>query len=594
MTFKQADETLLHVNHVANSQYSFYTTTDGRVLLRDSVGNLCYAKQIGNQLINTGIAAHEEGWQSENERSVKRTAAKLSNVLNSLQTKRLQALQRDSSLKNATKSADGLGRYGESYGGAIPSVGGSTIPFVLVEFADITLQDYSTIDKYESYFNDAVYKNDEGNIGSVSSYFNMQSRGLLNLTFKCVGKIRLSRNRAFYGKNSAQGKTDENRYVFVQEVLDSITASDVDLEDFNVNGSIPNICIIFAGPGEQSSYDVGAEDYLWAHFSSKSFKSGNCTVNSYFVGNELYEDYFKEDGSVEYADPPTNNYLVPQSVKTVGIGVICHELSHALGLPDFYYTGNDPKTYNACETMKYWSPLDYGYFFKDGYAPVGFTAYERNMLGWLKIKELNEAQSATLHSFCTDEENTGETEAYLIRNPMNEKEYYILENRQTATWYPKAMGHGLLITHIDYDANAWRNNTVNNDPLHQRYAYVAADNKKGIDNLGPTDLKGDLFPGLTGKTEFTDTTVPASDVYTTNGKLGKPIYNISEKDGAITFDFIEPISTGISSGIYGMNNEPTYIYTIDGRKIKSSSLEHGLYIVKAGKKTSLVIGKSVR
>ena len=52
MTFKQADETLLHVNYVANSQYSFYTTTDGRVLLRDSVGNLCYAKQIGNQLIN--------------------------------------------------------------------------------------------------------------------------------------------------------------------------------------------------------------------------------------------------------------------------------------------------------------------------------------------------------------------------------------------------------------------------------------------------------------------------------------------------------------------------------------------------------------
>ena len=170
MTFKQADETLLHVNHVANSQYSFYTTTDGRVLLRDSVGNLCYAKQIGNQLINTGIAAHEEGWQSENERSVKRTAAKLSNVLNSLQTKRLQALQRILLSKNATKSADGLGRYGESYGGAIPSVGGSTIPFVLVEFADITLQDYSTIDKYESYFNDAVYKNDEGNIGSVSSY----------------------------------------------------------------------------------------------------------------------------------------------------------------------------------------------------------------------------------------------------------------------------------------------------------------------------------------------------------------------------------------------------------------------------------------
>ena len=168
MTFKQADESLLNVNYVANSQYCFYTTTDGYILLRDTIGNLCYAKQIGNQLINTSTIAHKEGQQSEKERSVKCTAAKLSNVLNTIPANPLFGSQRVSSVKNALKSADGLGRYGESYGGAIPSVGATTIPFVLVEFADVALQDHSTIDKYESYFNDADYINDEGNIGSVS------------------------------------------------------------------------------------------------------------------------------------------------------------------------------------------------------------------------------------------------------------------------------------------------------------------------------------------------------------------------------------------------------------------------------------------
>lgn len=577
VTIKQTDGSIISANYIANSRYCFYTTTDGRILLRDDNGNLCYAKQTGHRLVNTGIIVHDEHQQDERERQTRQNAINIRNI-SSLFCKG-DTLNESKTLweHDETRSSDGLGHYGQSYGGVIPSVGSSVIPFVMVEFADVSFQSYSSIEKYERYFNEEDYENDEGNIGSVSSYFNTQSRGLIHLKFKCLGKVRVSKDRAFYGRNSIQGQTDENRYIFVQEVLDSLTNRKYNLAEFLINGTIPNLCIIFAGPGEQSSYDFGYENYLWAHFSKKSFTSNNYTINSYFVGNELYETYLKPDGNVEYADSVTKNYLVPQSLKTVGIGVICHELSHALGLPDFYYTGNNQQIYNTCETMKYWSPLDYGYFFKDGYAPVGFTAYERNMLGWLKIEELKEAQSAMLQSFCKENPQEDIPEAYLIRNDINEKEYYILENRQRGTWYPKAMGHGLLITHVDYDAEAWSNNTVNNLPQHQRYSYVAADCKKGVSNLGPTDLKGDLYPGLTGKNEFTDFTTPASCVFSSNGKLGKPIFNIREDNEIVSFDFLIRNITGIFSSKYD-NSENCSIYSIDGRLMKKNATTKNILI----------------
>lgn len=571
---RQTDGSELIVSSYTDRDRSFYLTDDNKVLLKDDAGNLCYVRKKGENMERLDIVAHSQKEWTSQERLFRKNAVDIQSFLKNAGNDGTVSPQ-----KMVESSIDGLGRYGKSCGGVIPSVGAVTIPFVLVEFSDVSFQEYSTIDKYEGYFNDIDYVNVEGNSGSVGSYFMDQSNGLFTIVFKNIGKIRLSKPRSYYGKNGAQGQTDENRYVFVQEVLDKIVTegNGVLQENFCVDGVVPNLCIIFAGPGEQSSYTKGSEDYLWAHFSRKTFKSGDVILNSYFVGNELYESYLKDDGSVEY-DDLTNQYLIPQSVKTVGIGVICHEMSHALGLPDFYYTGGDSKVYEACETMKYWSPLDYGYFFKDGYAPVGYTAYERSMLGWLNVEELKASQNVSLYSFNNTYENQP-NQAYVIRNSQNENEYYILENRQAGKWYPKAMGHGLLITHVDYDEQAWNQNIVNNNPLHQRYEYVPADNKKGIRNLGPADLKGDLYPGTTGNNEFTDNSVPASIVFTNNGKLGKPIYNIKEENGVITFDFFVKDVTSINN-MFEKSDTPLELYTIDGRRVNGAETSHGIYIIK--------------
>ena len=110
------------------------------------------------------------------------------------------------------------------------------------------------------------------------------------------------------------------------------------------------------------------------------------------------------------------------------------------------------------------------------------------------------------------------------------------------------MGTGMLVTHVDYEAGAWLSNAVNNDPLHQRMAYIPADNKKDGTRTGKgmtlTQLfngyKGDLFPGLQNVTSLTDDTLPATTLFNgTAGKLGKPILNISQNEqGVISFDFI--------------------------------------------------------
>ena len=60
-------------------------------------------------------------------------------------------------------------------------------------------------------------------------------------------------------------------------------------------------------------------------------------------------------------------------------------------------------------------------------------------------------------------------------------ECFILENRQKTTWTPSRMGSGMLVIHVDYDANQWVMNTLNNDPDHQRMAFVPADGvKEGV------------------------------------------------------------------------------------------------------------------
>jgi hypothetical protein len=87
----------------------------------------------------------------------------------------------------------------------------------------------------------------------------------------------------------------------------------------------------------------------------------------------------------------------------------------------------------------------------------------------------------------------------------------------------------MLIWHIDYNEGVWNTNTVNNKRSHQ---YVDIEEADDIESDGT--LEGDPFPGSYNITSFTDETAPGMLCWDGTG-LSKPITDIAERDGMITF-----------------------------------------------------------
>ena len=95
-------------------------------------------------------------------------------------------------------------------------------------------------------------------------------------------------------------------------------------------------------------------------------------------------------------------------------------------------------------------------------------------------------------------------------------------------------------------------------------------------------LKGDPFPGLQNKTQLLNVTLNKST-------LEKPIYNIKETGGVITFDYLKDLTTGIDSPITNVEaDKDASIYTLDGRYLgtDASKLGKGVYVI--GKKKVVI------
>ncbi len=573
LTHTQPDGTTLRVKMEGNGRYVTYATLDGLALTRGADGHYYYASRQADDLVSTGRLAHEFTGRPAKETLAlaksRLTAASAAELLD----QRTPQLFTTPTIRSVASTADGLGKYKQQAPGTVSSLGSPRIPVVMVDFADRAFQDTVSTSKVSRFFNEEGYHDETGSRGSVKDYFTAQSRGLFTPTFEVVAHVKVANGYAYYGADAANGSIDNRKQTFVKDALSACEGT-VDFSTFATNGKVPLVVIMFAGPGQQSSFEDGSSDYLWAHFSNATFKvnGGATTISSYFVGNELLQSYGQSENDITGAHMD-------------GVGLFSHEFGHALGLPDFYYTGSNATIADTLRTMDYWSIMDYGQYYYDGYRPVGYTAYERSFMGWLDVKELTAEQFVTVYPYSRADE--GQT-AYLVRNPQNAKEYYILENRQSDTWYPKAMGTGLFITHVDYDAAAWNGNRVNNDPAHQRMAFVPADNKK--DGTSGKNLfagyKADLFPGTTGLSEFTDSTIPKMNWYT--GQVSsQPLYNITETpDGLVTFSYLKANLTGIA----GMQTTTPAdangtAYTLDGRRIPNlSSAAPGLYILPNGKK----------
>lgn len=453
------------------------------------------------------------------------------------------------------------------------SIGISNIPVILVQFSDRAFKgdnDAATLDFFKKHFNGNGIGGEhytEGNsYGSVFDYYNEESDGLFQPQFSVIGPVTLSKSYAYYGQNNGT-KLDVNIGDFYAEACHlAIKDYAVNWSDFdnNKDGKVDFVFFIYAG--EPESYSGSDPNNIWPKEGSSEMKVNvdgqTITFSAYGCANEKY----------------------PKIDQREGIGNICHELSHALGLPDFYNT-SDPSV--GSYGMDYWSIMDYGQYSNLGYHPCALTAYEREFLGWRNTQTVNYNEDLTLTLEPMEQQGAI---AYKIVNPQNSNEYFILENRQNLGWDGKlafmaaafGSGHGLMITHVDYDKHAWEYNTVNNSPTHQRMTLVVADGDymPGAINFNPTGAKNllaDTYPGLDNITEM------SSYATFTGGSINMKITEIKEENQVITLKLNKGGQATSIQAIADTTPEKD-IRDLFGRRV--SSPNHGIFIIN-GKKIFL-------
>ena len=380
---------------------------------------------------------------------------------------------------------------------------------ILVNFKDKAMSHSNTKEIFNQMLNGL--NNPYGkNKGSVREYFRAQSYNQFDVEFDIAGPVTLSNNMEYYGKNDSNGD-DLHPGEMIKEACQLVN-SQINFADYDWDGDgeVENIYVTYAGYGEASgapSNTVYPHQWALSSATGSSLNLDGVVVDTYACGSELYG-------------------ITGTTID--GVGTMCHEYSHCLGLPDFY------DTEGSNFGMDVWSLMDYGCYNGDGYCPAGYTAYERWYSGWLEPVVLSE--SCVVKEMKNIEQNP---EAYILYNDNNKNEYYMLANHQQIEWDKEAAVHGLMIMHVDYNSSAWINNVVNNTTNHQRMTIIPADNL-----LTTSSISNDLWP-RSKKTELTDTSTPAATTYNNNidGKklMHKPITNISESNGLISFSFMGDI-----------------------------------------------------
>ena len=409
---------------------------------------------------------------------------------------------------------------------------------ILVDFPDLAMATDNSHDEFNRQFNQNGYNNNN-HVGSVHDYFFDQSYGTFDLSFDIVGPVTVSRNYSYYGANSSWNT--RNDIHVGQMIAEACKLADPEVDytnyDWDGDGEVDQVYVIYAGYGESSGAPANT---IWPH----EFSLTGCAFNGDGNG-PLTLDGVVVDTYACSCELAGNSGNIMD-----GIGTACHEFSHCLGFPDFY----DVK-YNGGFGMESWDVMDSGCYNgpnRNGEVPCGYTAYERWLAGWLDYTELHDMERIK------DMPDLGNSPAaYIIYNDNNHDEYFTLENHQNSKWFKyvntSTNCHGLLITHVDYSARAWLTNTVNTNPEHQRMSIVPADNDYGFyysngvrERYVPSnsELEGDMFPGNGGVREFTNTSHinVGGRLFNPNRNgtfyLDKPITNIKENNGLISFDFM--------------------------------------------------------
>ena len=495
----QPDGTTVTISLQGDEYLHFYTTEDGYSIVKDANNRYVYAELKDGELQATAMMAHDASERSEAEQTYLKSVKKYltPRMSEAVNQEYHQELNRRAAARQQVMRREPQYDYNNFHG-----------LIILVQFNDksFSRSDYGTI--ANDIANAENYQGFGSNnyTGSVRDYFNDISGGLFKPEFTVVGPVQVNRSQYY-----AQATNNA-----AQLICDAISAADsqVDYSQFDGDGDgmVDMIYFVFAGYG--SNYGGNDSRYIWPHASQ--------------VYNPQTYNWVVKDGVKmgRYACSTELYGWEQQGTKIIdGIGTICHEFSHVLGLPDTYdtdYSGSGGESVVPGD----WDIMSGGSYHNYARTPVGYTLYERYAVGFATPQVLNAEGQYTL-------ENVSNNTGYRLNTRQN-KEYFLLENRQKDKWNQYAPGHGMLVFRIDSTStNVWNQNQVNANPAHNYYELLRAHGYKG------QDAASDPFPGTKKVTSLNNTTSPAN-LKTWGGKESPwGIDNIKETNGVITFKLVD-------------------------------------------------------
>lgn len=498
LEFKQSDNSYLTVQMRGDERVSWGKTTDDYTLLRAKNGDWVYAIDNGSGgMIPSTMIAHNPNERSSQEISF---IANLDKAL-------FYSKEQISYLKQLWEiNEDFQVRRKNAIGGDTTSSFQETYKLVVILMSYPDFPFTTPREEIDNLFNQVGYSSN-GSTGSVHDYFVASSFGKLNVEAQVVGPYTSFNNLSYYGENYAGGGDMRVREL-ITEAVDAADA-EVDFSQFTNDSEsyVSCVYVIYAGYGEAAG---GAASTIWPHRSvvyPPIMKDG-VNIYDYACSNEI-------NGSTYNPSP-----LV--------IGTICHEFSHALGLPDFYDT--DYEENGSFSHHDSYDLMCSGNYNNGGKTPPVWNAYERSIRNYVTIEEISEQGDYTLAPLMSDN--------IAYKMSFNNNEYFLLENRQKTSWDYYIPGHGMLIFHINRNAPGWNSNCSNCNPNNPGFDLEEA----GGSGWYVSDSEKP-FPGTSNNTAFTDSSTPNSQSF--NGtNLNRPIVNIAENTNThnITFTLGETTS----------------------------------------------------
>lgn len=568
---KQPDGSTLSIRLIGDEYLSFHTTADGYTIVKNTEGWYVYAEKHNGELVATTRKAHDEAQRTTEEKAWLESIGQW--LKPEMSEDVISFMKEEAESRNQARSrrTAKAGRYDYSnFKGLV----------ILVQYNDCSFSrsDYPTL--IDNMLNQKDYRGyDDTELGqytgSVRDYFYDNSLGMFEPSFVVKGPVTVN-----YSQFAAHDPEKEilSSTMIRPMVLDALESLDSEIDfseyDGDKDGVVDMVYFIFAGCA--SSRPDNNQRLLWPHKSSIReigllgnlvlLEKDGVTFGSYACSTEL-------------AGSEKQSYID-------GIGTICHEFSHVLGLPDLYDTnyGEDGLSNHPSD----WSVMASGSYLNNSRTPAGYGLLERYLAGFATPQLIESESNYQLKPI--SESNQG----YRI-NSGAEKEFFLLENRQqTAKWDAYLPGHGLLVFRTEKLSNAgiWEDGDINANFSHNYYEMVRAGGGWGA-------TASDPFPGTEGVTSLTNSTYPANLLSWEGKPTQMVLTNIAETDGSISFSLTDveklggndnpDVTFGSSSVIYwfddmkelaGRLERPASVFMLDVSELSDGL--HALHIAVSG------------